>query len=145
MVFKPHPESEKRKRSAVTLINFLLAEKKPEVLPAHYRELLSTLLWKITEAESHKYKTRLQTEGAMNCTEKSELRHEHVFQQSKMIAALEKAAPHEVDDILKDAIGCTVTIEEHIRLSNFDEEYGWERYRKAGIVVIDTQTGERVV
>ena len=60
-----------------------------------------------------------------------------------MIAALEKAAPHEVDDILKDAIGCTVTVEEHTRLSKFDEEYGWERYRKAGISVIDTQTGER--
>ena len=54
-----------------------------------------------------------------------------------MIAALEKAAPHEVDDILKDAIGCTVTVEEHTRLSKFDEEYGWERNRKAGIMVIN--------
>jgi hypothetical protein len=49
MVFKLHPQSEERKRSAVTLIKYLPAEKKPEVLPAHYRELLSTLLWKVTE------------------------------------------------------------------------------------------------
>ena len=105
MVFKLHPQSEERKRSAVTLIKYLLAEKKPEVLPAHYRELLSTLLWKVTEADSRKYKTRFQTQGALGCSDKANLRHEHVFQRSKMIAALEKAAPHEVDDILKDAIG----------------------------------------
>ena len=55
MVFKLHPQSEERKRSAVTLIQYLLAEKKPEVLSAHYRELLSTLLWKVTEADSRKY------------------------------------------------------------------------------------------
>jgi hypothetical protein len=78
-------------------------------------------------------------------SDKAKLRHEHVFQRSKMIAALEKAAPHEIDDILKTAIGCTVTIEEHTRLSKFDEEYGWAPYRKAGITVIDTQTGERVI
>jgi hypothetical protein len=44
IVFRPHPQSEERKRSAVTLIKYLLAEKKPEVLSAHYRELLSVLL-----------------------------------------------------------------------------------------------------
>jgi hypothetical protein len=145
MFFKLHPQSEERKRSAVTLIKYLLAEKKPEVVPAHYGELLSTFLWKVTEADSCKYKTRFQTQGALGCSDKANLRHEHVFQRSKMIAALEKAAPHEVDDILKDAIGCTVTVEEHTRLSKFDEEYGWERYRKAGIIVIDTRPGERVI
>jgi hypothetical protein len=61
-----------------------------------------------------------------------------------MIAALEKATPHEVDGILKIAIGCTVTIEEHTRLSKFDKEYGWKRYRKAGIVVYDTLTRKRM-
>ena len=101
------------------------------------------LLWKITEAESPKHKTRFQSQGALG--DRTRLRHEHVFQQKQMIAALEKAAPHEVDDLLKSAIGCTVTIEEHTLLSKFDEEYGWARYRKAGIVVIDTQTGERVI
>jgi hypothetical protein len=62
-----------------------------------------------------------------------------------MITALEKAAPHEVDDILKIAIGCTVTVEEHARLSKVDDEYGWDRYRKARVIVIDTQTGERLI
>jgi hypothetical protein len=144
-VFKPHPQSEARKRSAVTLIKYLLAENKPEALSAHYRELLDVLLWKVTEAESSKYKTRFQSQGALDCSDRAKLRHDHVFQRAKMIAALEKAASHEVDDILKAAIGCTVTIDEHTRLSGFDEEYGWERYRKVGIMVIDTQTGERMI
>ncbi|MCU1224673.1 MAG: hypothetical protein JWQ42_2766 [Edaphobacter sp.] len=81
----------------------------------------------------------------MGCSDKAKLMHEHVFQRSKMIAALEKAEPHEVDDTLKDAIGCTLTVEEHSPLFEFDEEYGWERYRKAGVAVVDTQTDERVI
>jgi hypothetical protein len=146
IVFKPHLQSEARKLSAITLIKYLLAKKdKPEVLSAHRRELLDVPLWKITEAESSKYKTRFQSQGALDCGRKAKLRHDHVFQRSKMIAALEKAAPHEVDDILEIAIGCTVTIGENTHLSEFDEEYGWERYRKAGVMVIDTQTGERVI
>src|SRR6185437_8293124 len=86
-VFQPQPQSEERKRSAVALIKYLLAEKKPEVLAAHYRELLSVLLWKLTEAESLKYQTRFQSQGALNGTDKTKLRHEHVFQRSKMITA----------------------------------------------------------
>ena len=37
IVFKPHPQSEARKGSAVTLIKCLLAQKKPEVSSAHCR------------------------------------------------------------------------------------------------------------
>lgn len=44
----------------------------------------------------------------------------------------------EVDGILKDAVGCVVTRDEHTRLKAFDQEYGWERYRKAGLRVMDT-------
>src|SRR5712672_2478450 len=142
-VFKPHPKYKEHRHSAVTLIKYLLAKNRPDALRGHYQELLDTLLWKITEAEcSNKYKTRFQTQGAVNRKGETNLRHEHVFQRSRMIELLEKAAPHEVDDILKDAIGCTVTVEEHARLSKFDDEYGWGRYRKARITVIDTQTGE---
>src|SRR5258708_12951073 len=107
MVFKLHPQSEERKRSAATLIKYLLAEKKPEVLPAHYRELLSTLLWKVTEADSRKYKTRFQTQGALVCSDKANLRHEHVFQRSKMIPAFQKSPPHQANDILNNATGYT--------------------------------------
>ena len=143
-VFTPHPQSETRKRSAVTLIKHLLA-KKSEVLPTHRRQLLTILLWKITEAESTKHKTRFQSWGALGCSDKAKLRHDHVFQRKKMIEKLEKASPRQIDKILKKAIGCTVTTEEHVKLSKFDTEYdGWERYRKAGVIVIDTQTRKRL-
>jgi hypothetical protein len=145
MGFLARPDAEQRKRSAISLVKYLLDKNRPDALSTHYRELLSTLLWKITEAESHKYKTRFQTQGALDCTDSRLLRHEHVFQRSKMIFALERAAPEEVERILQDAIGCTVTTEEHSLLCNFEALDGWDRYRNAGLVVIDTQTGERVI
>jgi hypothetical protein len=102
------------------------------------------LLWKLTEAEGGKYGTRFKSSGAAGCEDKKKLRHDHVFQRKRMVAALMKAAPDEVDKILETAVGCIVTVEEHDLLSSkFDKKCdGWERYRRAGIIVIDTQTGE---
>lgn len=146
IMFKPHPQSDGRKRSAIILIKYLLRKKNPDVLAVHRRELLSILLWKITLAESSKCKARLRTQGATSSSKKIKLEHDHVFQRAKMIAALEKAALQEVDGILKNAVGCVVTKKEHARLSEFDNKYhGWDRYRKARLTVIDTETGERVV
>jgi ribosomal protein L16 Arg81 hydroxylase len=145
MALQLHPEYQERKTSAIALIKLLLENRKPEILSGHYRELLSTLLWKITEAESQKYKTRFQTQGAIECSDKGKLRHEHVYQRKQMIARLLNAKPEEVDGILEKAVGCTVTIDEHSRLAKWDDEYGWDRYRKAGLVVIDTATGERKI
>jgi hypothetical protein len=51
---------------------------------------------------------------------------------------LEAASEDAIEGILACAVGCTVTLDEHSRLHCFDDEYGWERYRKAGIVVLDT-------
>jgi len=144
-MFKPHPESETRKRSAITLIKYLLAEKSQEVLPKHRRELLDVLLFKLSEAESyHKHETRFMSQEALNCDKtKTKLRHDHVCPRSKMVMELENAGPDQIDSILKRVVGCTVTEEEHSRLSKFDKEYdGWARYQKAGIVVIDTKTNE---
>jgi hypothetical protein len=146
MAFTLHPRSEERKRSAVSLIKLLLkAENRHEVLPEHTRELLDKLLWKLTERDGSKYKTRLQSQRALDSSAVRGLRHEHVFQKEIMINLLMAAAPDEIDGILQDAVGCTVTIEEHARLAPFDKEYGWERYRKAGIEVINAETGERVI
>jgi hypothetical protein len=144
-MFKPHSKSEARKRSAIILIKYLLAIKKPAVLSTHRRQLLSVLLWKISEAESSKWKTRFQSEGAQR-RRKAKLVHDHVFQRAKMIAALEKASSRKVDALLRKAIGCTVTLKEHKCLSKFDKLYdGWMRYKKARIKVVDTQTEKRVI
>jgi len=143
MNFRPHPQGDSRRRSSAKLIKMLLANNSPDV-SEHVEDLIDILLWRITEADG-KYNTRHKTTGALACTDKSQLRHEHVYQRSKMITALVRAEPGEVDTILKDAIGCTVTEDEHALLLEFDGKYGWERYRQAGIVVMNTETGERVV
>jgi len=62
-----------------------------------------------------------------------------------MIEALEKAYPdsQKVADILKKAVGCTVTRKEHKCLKKFDTQCdGWNRYRKAQIKVINMATGK---
>lgn len=145
-MFKSHPLTRVRKRSAIALIKLLLSEKKPEILPIHRHELLRVLLFKLTEAESHKHKTRFQSQDASERRGKLKLRHDHVFQRSKMIAALEDAPERKIDIILKKAIACTVTAQEHKRLSRFDKEHdGWVRYKNAEIGVIDTKTGKRKI
>lgn len=158
-MFEPRPQSEvhERKRSAFTLIKWLLAKKnKRGIFPSHRRELLKVLLFKITEAEAPKHKTRFQSQGALACSElsgkrfqecrkKAKLQHDHVYQRSKMIDALEKAYPHtkKVDNILKKAVGCTITNKENDLLREFDKEYdGWDRYREAKIRVKDEKTGK---
>jgi hypothetical protein len=113
-------------------------------LPDHVSDLIDVLLWRITEADG-KYNTRYKTSGALECADRRQLRHEHVYPRSRMIDALLRAKPEQVDDILMDAIGCTVTREEHERLHKFADQHGWDRYRKAELVVIDTDTGERLI
>jgi hypothetical protein len=57
-----------------------------------------------------------------------------------MIDALMQAKPEDIEEILKNAVGCTVTKEEHTLLERFKHLDGWERYRQAGIIVIDMET-----
>jgi hypothetical protein len=145
MIFNSHPQAETRRKSAAILIKLLLANRGADVLPEHLHELLATMIWKITEADG-KYKTRHQSHGALQCNDKKLLRHDHVYPKGKMIEELLKAKPEEVDSILRNAVGCTVTLGEHARLSKFDNEhYGWVRYQKAKVSVQNTQTGDREI
>jgi hypothetical protein len=138
MNFTPHPNATQRKGSAITLAKVLLASRnEPAILPQHLNELLRILMWKVTEAESSSHRTRFQSQDALKSGAEAKLRHDHVFQCVKMRDEL-LAHPERADEILESAVGCTVTSVEHDRLHKFDEEYGWERYRKAGIVVMDT-------
>jgi hypothetical protein len=145
MIFKPHSQSEERKRSAYRLVNLLLvAENRHEVLGEHCRKLLNTLLWAVTERDG-KYTTRFRSADALASSGTSNLCHEHVFQREKMIDLLMAAKPVEIKGILEHAVGCVITREEHVRLKPFDNEYGWERYRKARIIVINTETGDAII
>jgi hypothetical protein len=138
--FKEHPSARARLRSAVHLIKLLLQENS-EVLREHRQELLSIALWKVTEAESvHKHRTRFCSQTVYNAPE-SECRHDHVFQRAIMIRDLMNSGPDGVENILEGAVACTVTREEHATLDQHRCVDGWERYRRAGITVIDAKDG----
>jgi len=139
--FREDPAATAIVESAVYLIKLILRDG-AEILPKHRREVLSVALWKITEAESqHKHRTRFCSQAVFSSTD-CECRHDHVFQKQKMIDDLIKAGPDAVDEIVGRAIGCTVTTDEHLALNQYQHLDGWERYRQAGITVIDARTGD---
>jgi hypothetical protein len=134
VVFQRHPLAEERLRSATTLVKGLL--QMPGLIPEHRREFLRLALWKVTEAEGRtKYKTQLCSHEALSSSPGSKLKHDHVFQRSLMVDALLSASPDAVDTIIKGAIACTITKQEHDRLKQFAHLDGWDRYRAAGIAV----------
>jgi hypothetical protein len=139
--FKRHPLADERTRSAVILVKALLQTR--GLIPGHRREFLKIALWKVTEAEGRsKHKTQLQSQAARSAPRGTKLQHDHVFQRSKMVDTLLEAKPDAIDGILKRAVGCTITKDEHARLNGFKYLDGWDRYRAAGIVVINMETGK---
>jgi hypothetical protein len=104
------------------------------ILERHKRDIISGLLWKITEARG-KYKTRYRSRAAME--KGAKVQHEHVFTRKDLTNRI-LAEPERAREILKSAIACVVTIEEHKRLSKVAESIcGWDRYAEVGIEVID--------
>jgi hypothetical protein len=141
VTYRPHPEASSRIRSATKLIKLLLDVKSSEIRTEHLRELIDKMLWKITEADG-KYKTKYMSLAALKGA--SKLSHDHVVTKESLIDALLSAKPGQVDEILGTALGCTVTREEHARLTKFDYVcQGWERYRKAQVAVQDCPRSSR--
>ena len=131
--FEPSPEAEKVILSAKRAIVAIL-QMNSEVLPDHKRTLISRMLWKITEAHG-KYNTQFCSDGALRNADN--LRHDHVTTRKDLITRLMNA-PSNYVSILEDAIGCTVTTEDHKKLSALgDELNGWDRYKKARVRVFD--------
>ena len=107
------------------------------ILERHKRDVVSGMLWKITEARG-KYKTRYRSRGAMESG--AQVQHEHVFTR-KVLTDRILAKPELAREILRDAIACVVTVEEHQRLSSVSASLrGWDRYKAAGIEVVDTDS-----
>lgn len=108
------------------------------ILERRKRDIISGLLWKITEARG-KYTTRYRSRGSMEAGAK--LQHEHVFTRKDITDRL-IAEPKRAREILRDAIACVVTVDEHRRLSTVDRSLrGWDWYKAAGVEVIDTDGG----
>lgn len=140
--FKRHPDADRRIKSAKIAIQAILAVR-DQLCTQHLRELLSICIWKISEADG-KYKTRYQSVAALaRSTElhHEELRHEHPFERKKLIDELIEF-PEDIDRIAKKSFGCVVTLKDHMKLNKVDKSLsGWDRYREAGIPVMDTLTG----
>jgi len=133
-VYKQHKDREQRILSAATAINALLPL---ELYAAHKKELLGTCIWKITEADG-KTKVRYWSEGAIG-SDKRSLQHEHVHERRELIHRLLSGEPVEI--VIKDAVACMVTKEEHRRLG-LSNESGWLRYKDSGIQVYDSKKQE---
>jgi hypothetical protein len=108
------------------------------IMERHKRDIISGLLWKITEARG-KYTTRYRSRASTE--DGAKLRHDHVFTRKNITDRI-IAEPQRAREILRDAIACVVTVDEHKRLSKLGEAMrGWDRYREVGIEVIDTDDG----
>lgn len=138
--FKEDPAAAEVIQSAVCLIKLVLRGG-AELLPEHRRMVIDSALWKITEAESrNKHRTRFCSQTVFSLPD-CECRHDHVFQKGRMIDELIEGGEDSVEEIVAKAVACTISKEEHLALNRFKHLYGWERYRQAGIVVIDARTG----
>ncbi len=110
---------------------------KDQVKEKYIRDVLEKMLWDITELDGkHNYKYK--SNGLLESEEKDQ--HEHVFTKdflkNKMIIH-----PELCEDIIKLAVSCGVTEDEHHALNKYDKLHknddsdGWERYKGAGIKV----------
>lgn len=142
MKLERHRDAEARTRSVFVFVKALL--QLDGLHEDHRKGLLHSALWMATEAEwPNKYETRFRSEGARSGAQ--ELRHDHVLQRAKMVKDLIEAGPDNFDLILKKAVGCVVTKDEHKRLNKIGKQVdGWPRYQLAGITVIDVETGEKI-
>ena len=133
-----HPEALARRASAIRLAEVIAAADGP-ILDPHRRRLLSTTVWKMTEADD-KHNLRYRSRAALDAASKSDVRHEHVIPRAVLVQRMIDE-PHRVAEILSEAVACLVTKEEHRRLGRGS---GWERYKLAGIEVVDMVDGSTV-
>ena len=124
-----------------------------DILLSHKKRMLSEMIWKITEGDGlnpaekitgllYKKNITYISESIKNMRnvrnyDISDQRHEHVFTRKEIVDRLINH-PKDIDKILKDAIGCVVTKNEHDSLPHKGVD-GWDRYKKTKIRVWDTR------
>jgi len=127
-----------REASAINVARLAL-DNRETLHPAHLVELLSVATWMFTEARG-KYSTRFASRAATQVG--ATVRHEHVIPRLVLSKAM-MDHPERAEDIMRLAVACIVTHEEHQRLD--PREFGWNRYKSAGIRVVDTVGDEAEV
>ena len=73
------------------------------------------------------------------------LERDHVHQMANLLQELLRQ-DCDLQSIIQRSECCIITREEHLRLTALPKAIDvWERYRQAGIVVMDMQTGQRQI
>lgn len=127
--------------SARELVNVALRE--TGMLRSHRKHLIKLAQWWVTEADG-KWKTRFRSEVVIQLAQNEPdsqvpINHEHVYGRAELAERMMED-PSQVDAILELCVGCIVTVDEHRILSAQRDVQGWDRYRDAGIRVLDTAT-----
>lgn len=148
-LWQPSPSASALLESARLLIDF--AMNTDQLAPKAQKELLNLALWWATEVDG-KYTTRYRSQGVIDLASTSplpagwwkELRHDHVQTRKNLIKRLHTG--EDASTVLGDAVGCTVTRQEHAQLTRVpDDITGWSRYKQAGVAVLDMKTGKPAV
>jgi hypothetical protein len=143
ITFRQHKDAAARLASAKKLVQILLDA--DDLYPSHRREFIRLALWKVSEAEGGKYRTRYRSLKSRR--KGAHLQHDHVVERAKLADEL-ISHPERAVEILDTVVGCVVTEGEHRRLTEVSRRQpglsGWARYAAAGIVVIDTKTGDHL-
>lgn len=103
------------------------------------KKVIDSMIWNITGANG-KYKLPYISVSAKN-NPNLKVNHEHVSRKKMLIDDILQN-PENLETILKQALACIVTVEEHDRLNKIDKDNpeldGWKRYELAEIDVWDT-------
>jgi hypothetical protein len=110
------------------------------VLDPDRRAVLRMALWRMTEFERYDtftYGIQYRTEAVVHGPP-AHINHEHVVPLAWLLDQL-AAHPDRADAVLDLAVSCVVTVGEHNRdlQRKGAGRFGWDRYRAAGLVVID--------
>lgn len=158
--------SEEEKQSAAKLLTMLLryrrrySGKSPytNATERHIKELCSTLLWKHSESDGKHIGCKHWSTGARASKrhhgkimtskgKKDGLIHEHLFPRNQLIEevlfCIEEPTIEKIRKTLDRLnIGVVITNAEHQRLDKIKgtRQDPWERYRKAGIVISETNS-----
>jgi hypothetical protein len=137
--FRPDKLATARWASAVELIRAIAGASL--VSEKHRKKLLRIAIYELTEVHG-KWNLRFKTRDSEGRS-RSKVCHEHVIGRKALAEEMLKH-PNRVAGIAKKAIACLVTRQEHRKLHKTgSNRTGWDRYKAAGIVVIDTKTGRR--
>jgi hypothetical protein len=109
------------------------------------KRLLVHSVWEVTKLGGD-FKGRYRSKGVM--VSGVEIQRDHVIQKARIVERL-LANSEQIETILADIVHCVVTRAEHERLTAYSRMNlavdGWERYKGAGVEVMDMLTGEQMI